>query len=96
MAVLGDIALELIPEAVGPLQYGNLTGHPQGAAEAGIPVFRQLGLATECAELDGCQVPFGRLLRNRLPGNANRTTSRTAGGVQSGASRQLLRGWSGR
>ena len=28
LSVLGDIALELIPEAVGALQYGNLTSHP--------------------------------------------------------------------
>ena len=39
VAVLSDVALELIPEAIGPLQNGNLTGHPQGAAQAGIPVF---------------------------------------------------------
>ena len=39
VAVLGDVALELIPEAVGALQYGNLTSHPEGAAQAGIPVF---------------------------------------------------------
>tara|TARA_R110002020_G_scaffold95692_5_gene229407 strand:+ start:10996 stop:11193 length:198 start_codon:yes stop_codon:yes gene_type:complete len=39
LSVLGNVALELISEAVGALQYGNLTGHPQGAAQAGIPVF---------------------------------------------------------
>ena len=39
LSVLGDIALELIPEAVGTLENGNLTGHPQGAAQAGVPVF---------------------------------------------------------
>ncbi|SHK62344.1 hypothetical protein SAMN05444000_1483 [Shimia gijangensis] len=39
LSVLGDVALELISEAVGTLQNGNLTSHPQGAAQAGIPVF---------------------------------------------------------
>ena len=28
LSVLSDVALELIPEAVGALQYGNLTSHP--------------------------------------------------------------------
>lgn len=28
LSVLSDVALELIPEAIGTLQYGNLTSHP--------------------------------------------------------------------
>ena len=39
VAVLGDVALELVPEAVGPLHNGNLACHPEGAAQSGIPVF---------------------------------------------------------
>jgi hypothetical protein len=37
--VLGDVALELVPEAIGALQDGNLSSHPQSAAQSGVAVF---------------------------------------------------------
>jgi hypothetical protein len=39
VAVFGDIALERVTKAVGPLHNGDLACHPQGAAQSGIPVF---------------------------------------------------------
>ena len=39
VAVLRDVALELVTEAVGALQNGNLASHPEGAAQTGIHEF---------------------------------------------------------
>ena len=50
-------------------------------------------MTPECAGLDSCQAPFGRLLCNCLPDSAYRRTSKTVGDVESGVSRQLLRGY---
>ena len=56
LPILGDVTLELVTEAIGLLHDGHLTSHPERAAQSGIAVFGQLGLASECAGLDGCKV----------------------------------------
>ena len=38
VSVFGDVALELVAEAVRPLQYCGLAGHPKRAAQPGIAV----------------------------------------------------------
>ena len=38
VSVFGDVALELVAESVGPLQYCGLAGHPECAAQPGIAV----------------------------------------------------------
>lgn len=50
-------------------------------------------MTPECAGLDSYQAPFGRLLCNCLPDSAYCRTSKTVGDVESGVSRQLLRGY---
>lgn len=45
VSVLRDVAFELVPEAVGPLQHGGLSCHPERAPEPGIAVLRDAFLA---------------------------------------------------
>ena len=54
--IAGDVALELVAEAVLPLPDGDLSSQPQGPAQAGVAVLRQLGLAPEGAGLLGGQI----------------------------------------
>lgn len=56
LPILGDVTLELVSEAVGALQDGDLTCHPERAAQSGIAVYGQFGLSTERGRLDGCKV----------------------------------------
>src|SRR6056297_3251894 len=52
VSVLGNIAFKLVAEAVGPLQHGGLTGHPERAPKPGITVLRYPPLAAEHAGLN--------------------------------------------
>jgi len=45
VAILCDVALEFVTEAILLLPYRNLAGDPERAAQAGITVLRQSGLA---------------------------------------------------
>src|SRR3954452_16437428 len=54
--VAGNIALELVAEAVLFLADRHLAGEPQGPAQASVAVFRQLGLTPEGAGLMGGQI----------------------------------------
>lgn len=56
VSILGDVALELVPEAVGPLENGGLAGHPHRAPQAGIAVLRDTALTAEHAGLDSGEV----------------------------------------
>jgi hypothetical protein len=51
VAILGDVALEFVTEAVLLLPDRNLAGDPKGAAKAGISELRQSGLASVLAGL---------------------------------------------
>jgi LacI family transcriptional regulator len=45
VSILRDVAFELVPEAVGPLENSGLAGHPERAPEPGIAVLRDPRLA---------------------------------------------------
>ena len=49
--IAGDVALELVAEAILLLPDRDLAGEPKSAPQSGIAVLRKLGLATECARL---------------------------------------------
>lgn len=53
VSVLRDVALEFVPEAVGPLENGRLAGHPECAAQPGIAILRDPALTAEHAGLHG-------------------------------------------
>src|SRR5688572_30216238 len=47
--VPGDVALELVAEAVLPLANSDVSGHPQRSSQAGVTILRELGMAAEGA-----------------------------------------------
>jgi hypothetical protein len=49
VAILRDVALELVAKAVGGLQHGGLSGDPERAAQTGVAVFRDPASAAEQA-----------------------------------------------
>ena len=49
MPIFYNVAFELVTEAVGTLQDGDLSGHAEGTSKPRIAGLRQLGLAAECA-----------------------------------------------
>jgi len=47
MSVLGDVAFELVAEAVGALEHGRLPRHPERSAQSGIAILRDPASAAE-------------------------------------------------
>src|SRR6056297_1465268 len=61
VSIFRDVAFELVPEAVGPLENSGLAGHPERAPQPGIAVFRDPALTAEHAGLDGGEVHAAEL-----------------------------------
>jgi len=55
-AVLGDIALILIPKCIFTLSDGHLSRHPEGSSKPGIAELRQFALTTKLSRLVGGKV----------------------------------------
>ena len=61
VAILRDVSLEFVLEAVGLLQDGSLSGEPERASEAGVAIFGDLAWAAEHAGLDGGKIHAAKL-----------------------------------
>jgi hypothetical protein len=72
IGVTGNIAAELIAEAVVGLPSGDLRRHPERPAQPGIAVLRQFGPAAECAGLAGGEVEAAELQELAMMAELNR------------------------
>lgn len=61
MAVLRDVALGLVAEAVGALDHGGLPSHPERSAQSGIAILRDPASAAEQARLHRRQIHAAEL-----------------------------------